>query len=206
MHLHYIKHRNGIRSANILYFDKVQDIENPQPSLLLGARPGSNAGLHMVRLDSVKLTLNGISSYSSRNILSWLMQMRRSPSVNSYGMLKPRAPYLRLSSTTPWNRHRDCRHTPAHSRFQVANTPCFQKKQPRWLFCITLRNYGPAKLRDSIRIRIGRPIRFDSKVKGRFENFESPRLPRLPSYHKQHSLFNDKFQSLRHCYWDLYWA
>jgi len=23
------------------------------------------------------------------------------------------------------------------------------------------------------------------------ENFESPRLPRLPSYHKQHSLFND---------------
>ena len=34
-------------------------------------------------------------------------------------------------------------------------------------------------------------IRFDSKVTGRFENFESPRLPRLPSYHKQHSLFND---------------
>ena len=47
------------------------------------------------------------------------------------------------------------------------------------------------------------PIRFDSKMSGRFENFESPRLPRLPSYHKQHSLFNDKFQSFRH-YWDLY--
>ena len=31
-------------------------------------------------------------------------------------------------------------------------------------------------------------IRFDSKVTDRFENFESPRLPRLPSYHKQHSL------------------
>ena len=46
-------------------------------------------------------------------------------------------------------------------------------------------------------------IRFDSKVTGRFENFESPRLPRLPSYNKQHSLFNDKFQSFRHCYWDL---
>jgi len=26
------------------------------------------------------------------------------------------------------------------------------------------------------------PIRFDSIVTGRFENFESPRLPRLPSY------------------------
>ena len=49
-------------------------------------------------------------------------------------------------------------------------------------------------------------IRFDSKVTGQFENFESPRLPRLPSYHKQHSLFNDKFQSFRHCYWDLYWV
>ena len=49
-------------------------------------------------------------------------------------------------------------------------------------------------------------IRFDSKVTGRFENFESPRLSRLPSYHKQHSLFNDKFQSFRHCYWDLYWV
>jgi len=31
--------------------------------------------------------------------------------------------------------------------------------------------YGSAKLRDSIQIRIGRPIRFDSKVIGRFENF-----------------------------------
>ena len=30
---------------------------------------------------------------------------------------------------------------------------------------------GPGKLRDLIRIRIGRPIRFDSKVIGRFENF-----------------------------------
>ena len=49
-----------------------------------------------------------------------------------------------------------------------------------------------------------RTSRFDSKVTGRFENFESPCLPRLPSYHKQHSLFNDKFQSFRHCYWDLY--
>ena len=48
--------------------------------------------------------------------------------------------------------------------------------------------------------------RFDSKVTGRFENFESQRLPRLPSYHKQHSLFNDKFQSFRYCYWDLYWV
>ena len=52
-------------------------------------------------------------------------------------------------------------------------------------------------------------IRFDLKVTGRFENcrfenFESPRLPRLQSYHKQHSLFNDKFQSFQHCYWDLY--
>jgi len=50
------------------------------------------------------------------------------------------------------------------------------------------------------------PIRFDSKVMDRFENFESLHLPRLPSYHKQHSLFNDKFQSFRHCYWDLYWV
>ena len=47
--------------------------------------------------------------------------------------------------------------------------------------------------------------RFDSKVTGRFENFESLRLPHLTSYHKQHSLFNDKFQSFRHYYWDLYW-
>jgi len=51
-----------------------------------------------------------------------------------------------------------------------------------------------------------RTSRFDSKVTGRFENFESQRLPRLPSYHKQHSLFNDKFQSFRYCYWDLYWV
>ena len=29
------------------------------------------------------------------------------------------------------------------------------------------------------------PIRFRSKVMGQFENFESPRLPRLPSYHKR---------------------
>ena len=49
-----------------------------------------------------------------------------------------------------------------------------------------------------------RTSRFDSKVTGRFENFESPRLPRLPSYHKQYSLFNDKFQSFQHCYWELY--
>ena len=49
-----------------------------------------------------------------------------------------------------------------------------------------------------------RTSRFDSKVTGRFENLESPRLPRLPSYHKQHSLFNDKFQSFQHCYWELY--
>ena len=49
-----------------------------------------------------------------------------------------------------------------------------------------------------------RTSRFNSKVMGRFENFESPLLPRLLSYHKQHSLFNDKFQSFRHCYWDLY--
>jgi len=30
---------------------------------------------------------------------------------------------------------------------------------------------GPAKLRDSIRIRIGHPIRLDWKGTGRFENF-----------------------------------
>ena len=47
-----------------------------------------------------------------------------------------------------------------------------------------------------------RTSRFNSKVTGQFKNFESPHLPRLPSYHKQHSLFNDKFQSFRHCYWD----
>jgi len=41
------------------------------------------------------------------------------------------------------------------------------------------------------------PIRFHLKVTGRFENLESPHLPHLPSYHKQHSLFNDKFQSFR---------
>jgi len=50
---------------------------------------------------------------------------------------------------------------------------------------------------------LNRTSRFDSKVTVRFENFESPRLPRLQSYHKQQSLFNDKFQSFRHCYWDL---
>ena len=52
-----------------------------------------------------RLTLNGMWEYSSRNILSWLTQIRRSPSVNSYGMLNPRAPNLRRSSSTPWNRH-----------------------------------------------------------------------------------------------------
>jgi len=56
-----------------------------------------------------------------------------------------------------------------------------------WTFPQTV-VYEPAKLE----IQIGCP---DSKVMGRFKNFESPRLPRLPSYHKQHSLFNDKFQS-----------
>jgi len=50
------------------------------------------------------------------------------------------------------------------------------------------------------------PIGFDSKVTRWFENFESPCLPRLPSYQKQHSLFNDKFQSFPYCYWDLYWV
>jgi len=36
------------------------------------------------------------------------------------------------------------------------------------------------------RFDLNRTSRFDSKVTGRFKNFESPRLPRLPSYHKQH--------------------
>ena len=34
--------------------------------------------------------------------------MRRSPSVYSYGMLKPSGPNLRRSRMTPWKRHRDC--------------------------------------------------------------------------------------------------
>ena len=55
-------------------------------------------------------------------------------------------------------------------------------------------------LKFSIRKPSTRDLRFDSTVTGRLENFESPRLPRLPSYHKQHSLFNDKFQSFQHCY------
>ena len=47
------------------------------------------------------------------------------------------------------------------------------------------------------------PIRFESY--GPIRKFRiAARLPRLPSYHKQHSLSNDKFQSFRHCYWDLY--
>ena len=59
--------------------------------------------------------------------------------------------------------------------------------------------------REASRFDSNRTSRFDSKVTGLFKNFESLRLPRLPSYHKQHSLFNNKFQSFRHCYWDLYW-
>ena len=53
-------------------------------------------------------TLYGISSYSVRNILSWLTQILKSPSVNSYGMLNPSAPYFLLSITTPWKRQSDC--------------------------------------------------------------------------------------------------
>jgi len=40
--------------------------------------------------------------------------------------------------------------------------------------------YGPAKLRFRFEFESDVPIPFDSKVTGRFENFESPRLPRLP--------------------------
>ena len=68
-----------------------------------------------------------------------------------------------------------------------------------WLYCIV----GTC---EASRFDSNRTSRFNSKVTGRFENFESPRLPRLPSYRKQHSLFNDKFQSFWHRYWDLYWV
>ena len=37
-------------------------------------------------------------------------------------------------------------------------------------------------------------------------HYSTTNFNRFPSYHKQHSLFNDKFQSFRHCYWDLYWV
>ncbi len=40
-------------------------------------------------------------------MLSWLIQILRSPSVNSYGILKPKAPNFLLSSVTPWNTHRE---------------------------------------------------------------------------------------------------
>lgn len=63
----------------------------------------------MFNLDLETLTLNGISLYSIRNILSWLTQILRSPSVNSYGMLKPRAPNFLLSIATPWKKHRESR-------------------------------------------------------------------------------------------------
>lgn len=53
---------------------------------------------------SYLLTLNGISEYSSINIFSWLIQIFKSPSVNSYGILKPSGPNFLLSIITPWNK------------------------------------------------------------------------------------------------------
>ena len=50
---------------------------------------------------------------------------------------------------------------------------------------------GPANIRDSIRIRIGR-FRFDSIRKWRTDSKFSNR-PHLPSYHKLFSLFNKNF-------------
>jgi len=41
-----------------------------------------------------------------------------------------------------------------------------------WSFTPVHCSQGPVKLRDSIRIGIGRQIRFDSKVIGQFENFQ----------------------------------
>ena len=54
-----------------------------------------------------KPTLYGMSGYSSKNMPSWLMHICRSPSVNSYGILKPRGPYFLRSKDTPWNKHRE---------------------------------------------------------------------------------------------------
>jgi len=47
--------------------------------------------------------------------------------------------------------------------------------------------------------------RFDSIRKWRADSTISNRRA-CHVCHKQHSLFNDKFQSFRHCYWDLYWV
>ena len=56
---------------------------------------------------TVQRTLKGTPSYSSKNMFNWLIQILRSPVVNSYGMLKPSAPNFLLSSVTPWKRHRE---------------------------------------------------------------------------------------------------
>ena len=46
------------------------------------------------------------TSYSLRNILSCLTLIRRSVSLNSYGMFHPRGPKFLLSCTRAWKKHR----------------------------------------------------------------------------------------------------
>jgi len=94
--------------------------------------------------------------------------------------------------------------SPAFSTAQVAMASVdLLSKDDVSSYCMatTLQSRDLRSFRDSIRTS-----RFNSKVTGWFKNFESLHLPLLPSYHKQHSLFNDKFQSFWHCYWDFYWV
>jgi len=103
----------------------------------------------------------------------------------------------RTGGLNAWNGHKDLSY--ARQEYGVdplSALPCSSKLMPCWRMRIIV---GTCEDSNS-----NRTSRLDSKVTGRFENFESPCLPRLPSYHKQNSLFNDKFQSFRHCYWDLY--
>ena len=48
------------------------------------------------------------------------------------------------------------------------------------------------------------PIRFESDGPIRKFRIAAPATFAVVGYHKQHALFNDKFQSFRHYYWDLY--
>jgi hypothetical protein len=53
---------------------------------------------------SMVSTLNGTSSYSSRKMASWPLEMSRSVSLNAYGMFQPRGPNFLLSCAHEWKK------------------------------------------------------------------------------------------------------
>ena len=72
----------------------------------------------------------GLTSYSLMNMWSWRTEMRRSVSLNSYGMFQPIGPKVRRSWMTAWKKHRPyssflkaaCNTTPTHALTQYQHS------------------------------------------------------------------------------------